>query len=163
MSKPELNIRAARKRNDRIPLTAIEQRVYDLCAIAAATNQPAPSVEALTIAIGASGPSTVPGIMKRLEVKGWISRTIYQRGRQVCITETGQCTVPPRCLAPHWRTRPATDPVPTPAIHSVREREHPTAMQIEQEARALGKPVAAFLADLVYIGFHAYRAEQEQG
>lgn len=141
-----------------VPLTTVEQRVYDQCREAAAKGLPAPSIEELTAEIGASGVSTVPGIMKRLEAKGYITRQIFQRGRIVCISATGQCTLPPRDQTPHWRVR--TERVPSPAIQSVRERNKPISAMIEAEARQLGKHPADFLADLVYIGWHEYQAEK---
>lgn len=143
------------------PLSPIEREVLSRCHQAAEAGEPAPSIEELTEAIGATGVSTVPGIMKRLEAKGYISRTIYQRGRQICITATGQCTAPPPNLSPHWRTR--TETVPTPAIQAVRERAKPIAAMIEAEARLTGKHFNDLLADLVYIGWHEYQAEKERG
>lgn len=142
------------------PLTPIEQRVLERYVLAAAAGQPAPSIEEIAKHIGASGVATVPGITKRLEEKGYITRQIYQRGRTVCIVETGQCTLPPKDQTPHWRHR--TDRVPTPAIQSVRERVKPVAAMIEAEARLLGKSVSDFLADLVYIGWHEYQAEKAE-
>ena len=103
---------------------------------------------------------TLPAILRRLEDKGYITRTFYQRGMQVHITSTGQSTAAPRCTAPHWRNR--TDRVQSPAIHTVRQRDHSTASLIEMEARRSGKHMSDFLADLVYIGWHAYQAEKEQ-
>lgn len=146
-------------RASRSALTPIEFEVFARCEEAASQGLPAPSIEELTTAIGVNGAATVPGIMKRLEGKGYITRKIFQRGRQVCITATGQCTVPPSNQSPHWRLR--TDPVPAPAIQSIRERSQPLAAMIEAAARKLGKQPNAFLCDLVYIGWHQY--DQEQG
>lgn len=142
-------------------LSPIEREVLSRCQQAAEAGEPAPSIEDLTEAIGATGVSTVPGIMKRLEAKGYITRNIYQRGRQIFITATGQSTAPPNCLAPHWRTRSET--VPTPAIQAIRERSKPVAAMIEAEARLTGKHFNDLLADLVYIGWHEYQAEKERG
>jgi DNA-binding MarR family transcriptional regulator len=144
-----------------IGLSPIERRVLELCEAAAERDQPAPSIEDLTVAIGATGVSTVPGIMKRLEAKGFISRRIYQRGRVVCITATGQSTAEPSNTSPHWRFR--IDQPQTPTIQAVREKSKPIAAMIEAEARLTGKPIASFLADLVYIGWHEYQAEKERG
>jgi SOS-response transcriptional repressor LexA len=143
----------------RNPLTPIERTVLERCKEAAAAGERAPSIEELTAAIGATGVSTVPGIMNRLEAKGYITRQIYQRGRVVCITETGQCTRPPNDQTPHWRFR--TDRVPSPAIQSIRDKAKPVAAMIEAEARLLGKSLPDFLSDLVYIGWHGYQAEKE--
>ena len=46
---------------------------------------------------------TGPGVLKRLERKGYITRAIHQRGMQVCDTFTGKCSAPPANTAPHWR------------------------------------------------------------
>lgn len=158
---------AALVRDSLAALSHIERAVLSICEQAANAGRPLESnddiMEALTSCgfyLSAYGGGTIPGIMERLQRKGFIERIKYQRGRQVCITATGKCTAPPACTAPHWRLRPKNDPIPTPAIHKVRERA-PMAQQIELEARRLGKSMSDFLADLVYIGFHAYQAEQE--
>lgn len=143
------------------PLTPIERTVLQHCERAAVAGEPAPSIEQLTQAIGATGVSTVPGIMKRLEAKGHITRQIYQRGRTVCIVSTGDCTAPPNDLTPHWRVR--TDRIPAPAIQLVREKVPSVAAQIEREAREANRPLSDFLADLVYIGWAEYRAEKDRG
>jgi SOS-response transcriptional repressor LexA len=140
-------------------LTPIEQRVLEICDRAAEEGRELDSTESMTAAIGATGVSTIPGILKRLEAKGYIDRTVYQRGRRVCIAATGKCTIPPRNTAPHWRER--TDRVQTPAIQAVRDRAKPVAAMIEAEARLLGKSLTDFLGDLVYIGWHEYQAEKE--
>lgn len=143
------------------PLTTVERIVLERCESAAIEGMPAPSIEELSRAIGATGVSTVPGVMKRLEAKGYITRQIFQRGRIVCIASTGQCTLPPHDQSPHWRFR--TDQPPTPAIQSFRERAKPVSAMIEAEARLTGKALSDFLADLVYIGWHEYQAEKEAG
>jgi hypothetical protein len=141
------------------PLSPIEQAVLGVCEKAAAEGRELDSIEDMRMELGALSYSTVPGVMKRLEEKGYITRQIFQRGRLVCITSTGQCTAPPRDQTPHWRVR--TDRVQTPAIQSVRERSKPIAAMIEAEARLLGKSLSDFLGDLVYIGWSEYQAEKE--
>lgn len=147
------------RRQANAPLTAIEQRVLEHYRAAAVAGQMAPPAEQIAIAIGADGVSTVAGITKRLEAKGYITRQVFQRGRTICITATGQCTLPPRDTSPHWRLR--TESVPTPAIQSIREKSKPLSAMIEAEGRISGKHMTDFLADLVYIGWHAYMAEKE--
>lgn len=142
-------------------LTAIERAVLKICKRAAAEGRELDSIEDMRMELGALSYSTVPGVMKRLEAKGYITRQIYQKGRQVCIVSTGQCTLAPRDQTPHWRVR--TDRVPSPAIQSVREKAKPVAAMIEAEARLLGKSLTDFLSDLVYIGWHEYQAEKEAG
>jgi hypothetical protein len=139
-------------------LTAVEQAVFDICLRAAREGRELDSIEDMRTELGALSYSTIPGIMKRLEAKGYITRQIFQRGRIVCIASTGQCTMPPHDQTPHWRVR--TDRVATPAIQQVRERSKPISSMIEAEARLLGKSPADFLADLVYIGWHEYVAEK---
>jgi hypothetical protein len=131
-----------------------------MCVKAAAEGRELDPIEDMRMALGALSYSTIPGIMKRLEAKGYISRTVYQRGRQVCIAATGKCTAEPRNTAPHWRFR--TDRTPTPTIQTVREKAKPVAAMIEAEARLLGKSLTDFLGDLVYIGWHEYQAEKER-
>jgi hypothetical protein len=143
------------------PLTPIEQRVFDCYQRAARLGAPAPSTEEMTEMIGALSDSTIPGITRRIEEKGYITRQIFQRGRVICIAETGHCTAPPNDTSPHWRLR--ADRVPTPAIQAVRQRSMPLAAMIEAEARLTGRSLTDFLADLVYIGWHEYAAEKERG
>lgn len=143
------------------PLSTIEQRVYEFCKAAASEGRELDNIGEMSDAIGLASTSTIPGAMKRLEEKGYITRKIYQRGRQVCITATGQCTPPPANTAPHWRDR--VEQVPSPAIQKVAEKSKPIAAMIEAEARITGQSVAALLADLVYIGWLEYVAERECG
>lgn len=100
---------------------------------------------------------TAPGILRRLEQKGYITREVFQRGMKICLAN-GRCTAEPRDLSPHWRLR--TERVPTPAIQSIRERSKPLSTMIEAESRMSGKHMNDFLADLVYIGWHEYMAEK---
>lgn len=149
------------RHSSRGALTPIEQRVLDICESAARDGRELDSIEDMRMTLGALSYSTVPGIMKRLEAKGLITRRIYQKGRVVCIAATGKCTAEPRNTAPHWRFR--TDRTPTPTIQSVAQRAKPVAAMIEAEARLHGKSLTDFLGDLVYIGWHEYQAEKEQG
>lgn len=149
-------------RDVRCELTPIEAAVLSACDRAARSGSPIHQVD-IAAAAGSSAlwGGTAPGILKRLETKGYITRSVYQRGVQVCIVSTGQCTSPPANTAPHWRAR--TEAVATPAIQAVRERSQSTFMQMEEDARKRGKAMSQHLADLVYIGHHAYRDEQERG
>lgn len=152
---------AALHREFSAPLTAIERAVFDFCERAAREGRPLEPTETIMEAIGATGSATIPGILKRLERKGYISRTIYQRGRKVCITATGQCTLPPNDTSPHWRLRDRSQDAPAPAIQQTRQRDLSLFAMIEQAARAEGKPITEFLVDLVYIGWHGFSAERE--
>jgi hypothetical protein len=157
-----------RKMGEQFRLSPLEAAVFALCNAAAEEGRPLESnddmmeaLEGCGYYLSGYGGGTIPGIMKRLEGKGVIARTVFQRGRQVCILETGKSTAPPNDTSPHWRLR--TEAVQSPAIHIVRQKSQPTSNLIEQEARRLGKHMTDFLADLVYIGWHRYQAEQEAG
>lgn len=141
-------------------LTPVERTALEWCKRAAANGEQLTRADVCR-AIGSNNHEggTSAGVLNRLEAKGHIKRTAYQRGVQVCITATGQCTALPRNTAPHWRQR--TEMVPTPAIQAIRERSKPIAAMIEAEARMSGKSHSEFLADLVYIGWHEYQAEKE--
>jgi SOS-response transcriptional repressor LexA len=158
MAAPKTQFEVRRRANE--SLTAVEQRVYEICVRAAEEGRELDSIEDMRMELGALSYSTIPGIMKRLEEKGYISRTIYQKGRRVCITSSGQCTTDPSNTAPHWRLR--TEKVPAPAIHQIRERAKPLAQMIEAKARSLGKPVHEFLMDCVYVGFHEIMHDAEE-
>ena len=142
-------------------LTSIERDVLEICWRAAAENRVLDSQEDIAEVMGFQSPSSAADVMRRLETKGYIRRQLYQRGRQVCIVATGQCTAPPSNTAPHWRLR--TERVQAPAIQQVRSRMPEASVLIEHEARRLGKHMTDFLADLVYIGWHQYAAEKERG
>jgi hypothetical protein len=144
------------------PLTVTESIALECVRQIAREQRQATNAE-ICAAIGSENyeGGTAPGVLRRLEEKGYVSRTMYQRGFQVRIVATGEQTAPPRNTAPHWRTR--SDHPPAPAIQAIRERAKPIAAMIEAEARMSGKHHADFLADLVYIGWHQYQAEKERG
>lgn len=148
------------RRNANQGLTTIESIALECIKQIVREGRRATNAE-LCAAIGSENydGGTGPGVLARLEAKGFITRHRFQRGMQVCIAATGQCTAPPRDTSPHWRLR--TEQVPTPAIQTVRERNKPIASMIEAEARTSGKQMTDFLADLVYIGWFAYLAEKE--
>lgn len=64
---------------------------------------------------------TVAGILKRLEKKGYITRSFHQRGMQLCDTMTGKCSAPPNNTAPHWRliVNRSRDSTPTTPRHTI--------------------------------------------
>lgn len=107
--------------------------------------------------------STATSVINRLVAKGYVARIglPLQKAMWLRICETGEATAEPRDKTTHHRYR--TDRVPAPAIQPVREKMPDIAAMIEREARRSNRPLAAFLADLVYIGWHEYRAEQELG
>jgi hypothetical protein len=142
------------------PLTPTENIALEALKQIASENRRATKAE-ICAAIGSDNyeGGTAPGVVNRLEDKGYVTTNRFQRGFQVCIVATGQCTALPTDTTPHWRLR--TDSVPTPAIQSVRERSKPIAAMIEAEARLLGKSLSDFLGDLVYIGWSEYQVEKE--
>ena len=115
----------------------------------------------IAIAIGSQNlwGGTAPGVLNRLEAKGYITRTFYQRGLQVCDVDSGLCTAPPASRATHWRLR--DENVQTPPIHQVRQRNVPKAQIIEREARAAGVALPDFLQDLVWNGLEMYLEKLE--
>lgn len=142
------------------PLSVVESIAFETLKQIASEGRRATKAE-LCAAIGSDNyeGGTAPGVVNRLEQKGYVSTQRFQRGFQVCIVATGQCTALPNDTTPHWRLRIAQ--VPTPAIQSFREKAKPISVMIEAEARLLGKSLTDFLSDLVYIGWHEYQAEKE--
>lgn len=143
-------------------LSPVEKTALALCAERARRQQPITQLD-LTIAVGSGNwtGSTAAGILNRLERKGYIERTYYQRGVQVCIVETGECTAPPTNQATHWRDR--DEPVQTPPIHELRKYKPHATTIIEREAAASGKAMHDFLQDLVFNGLELWldrRADQ---
>lgn len=103
---------------------------------------------------------TAPGVLNRLEEKGYITRTFYQRGLQVCDIASGKCTAPPASRATHWRHR--TDRVPTLPVRTVRERSAPAAFVIESEARRAGIDFHEFQMQLLVNGLELWLENQEE-
>ena len=137
-------------------LSAVETIALRYCVEAIAAGRRI-TQDGLCAAVGGSGGGTAPTILKRLEEKGYITRKIFQRGVQVCIKTTGQCSLPPPDTSPHWRLR--TERTLAPAANTVRNEQIGSA--IEADARARGVNIQTHLHDLVYIGHHAYRTEQD--
>lgn len=102
-------------------LTPVERQIYEMCVTAANEGRELDSTEIMATRIGANSFSTVPGILKRLERKGWITRSVFQKGRQVCIVQSGRCTIAPPDQTPHWRliVDRSKDSTPTIARHTI--------------------------------------------
>jgi hypothetical protein len=64
-----------------------------------------PTVTHFAVLLDCSEGGTVVGIMKRLEARGLILVTRYQKTRQVTILATGAKTAEPKSKAIHWRDR----------------------------------------------------------
>jgi hypothetical protein len=142
-------------------LTTVEKIALDHCSAQARTGQPVTQMSIMS-AIGSQNTTggTSAGVLSRLEAKGYIERHVYQRGVQVCIVETGQCTAPPACIVPHWRT--ITDRAPTPAIQEVRQRDMTLSQWMESTARNLGREYLDFAMELLRRGAQDFKADQEQ-
>jgi hypothetical protein len=143
------------------PLTTVERFALEHCERMAGQGL-AVTQASISDAIGSANVagSTATGVLRRLEAKGYIERRSYQRGVQVCIVETGQCTASPPCTVPHWRT--ISDRAPVPAIQQVRSRDMPLAQWIESTARSLRRDYLDFATELLKRGAQDYRADQEQ-
>ncbi len=141
------------------PLSAVERTALELCRERADLELPITQAD-IAAAIGSQNFSggTAPGVLNRLEGKGYITRTFFQRGVQVCIPETGQCTAPPSCTAAHWRNR--KEKVQSPPPRAVRVQNPSAAVIIEREARAANIPIQEFLMDLVFNGLHMWLDRQ---
>jgi hypothetical protein len=147
--------------SDSPPLSAVEKTAYEFCKKRAAEGRQVTRAD-IAVAIGSQNlwGGTAPGVLNRLEAKGYITRTFYQRGVQVCIPETGECTAPPACRAPHWRNR--EQEVQTPPLHALRARDHKRTFIIEREASRSGKHLQDFLMDLVDNGLDVWLAKREE-
>jgi len=161
---PQASVVRLNREDDSPPLSAVEQTALEFCKSRAEQGLPVTRAD-IAIAIGSQNlwGGTAPGVLNRLEQKGYITRTYYQRGVQVCIAETGECTAPPACRATHWRNR--DQDVQTPPLHAIRQHR-PTAVRvIEQEATRSGKPMHEFLQDLVFNGLEMWleKCENEAG
>jgi hypothetical protein len=146
---------------DSSALSPVEKTAFEFCRRRAAEGKPVNQLD-ITLAIGSQNftGGTAAGVLARLERKGLITRMFYQRGLQVCIAETGECTAPPACRATHWRLR--EQDVQTPPLHRVRERSPILARVIEDEARKAGKAIPDFLMDLVANGLELYLEQVEE-
>lgn len=135
-------------------LTAVERSALERCSQAAETGEQITRA-AICQAIGSDNHEggTGPGVLNRLENKGHIKRTFYQRGVQVCIVASGKCTAPPRNTAPHWRQRD----VATPTIQAIKQRSMTDAGMIEMIAKQTGMAIQDVLAELVQEALDARR------
>jgi hypothetical protein len=141
-------------------LSVIEQVAYD-CIERIADEGREVSQQEIGEAIGYSIPATATGVINRLVAKGYVEHVggRLQKALWLRIVATGRTTAEPRNKTPHWRYR--TEKVPAPAIHRVAEHAKPLAEMIEAKASSLGKPLADFLMDCVYVGFHEICREGE--
>ncbi|ODP39268.1 hypothetical protein [Sphingomonas turrisvirgatae] len=137
-----------------------EAIIYRALDQAAREGRPCPANEELSALLGCSSDSTSPTIVTRLDRRGYIRVQRYQRSRQVTIIRTGMSTAEPASKAPHWRDRPKN--IPAPAPDSIKAKRPDTFSQIVMAANRERRPIADFLADLVWIGFDAFKQEEAQ-
>lgn len=74
------------------PLTNYESIVLDMIERAAFRGLPCPSNLDIEMELGCNSTSVAPVVVRRLEEKGYIKVTRYQRAREVTITSTGLST-----------------------------------------------------------------------
>lgn len=121
-------------------------------------GEPVPSIDDIAEQLDVANGGTVPEMFRRLHDMGIIINKPFQRGRQVCLVETGKWSALPMSTAPHWRDRPKDVPTPAPTV--VRERRPDVAAEIFTQAAKLGKPAVEYLADLVFVG---WEVEKQRG
>jgi len=74
------------------PLTRYETIVLAMIEKAAFRGDPCPSNLDIEMELGCNSTSVAPVVVKRLEEKGYIRVTRYQRAREVTVTSTGLST-----------------------------------------------------------------------
>jgi hypothetical protein len=141
-------------------LSPVEQTALDFIRARAAAGETVTRAD-IAIAIGSQNlwGGTAPGVLNRLEAKGYITRTFYQRGLQVCDVKTGKCTAPPQSRATHWRHR--EEKVATMAGDEIKRRNHPVGVLIEMEARREGKSLQDFQMQLLINGLELWLEKRE--
>lgn len=141
-------------------LSPVERTALEFIRAKATANEPVTRAD-IAIAIGSQNlwGGTAPGVLNRLEKKGYITRTFYQRGLQVCDVMTGQCTAPPASRATHWRHR--EERIATMPGHEVKRRNLPAGLLIEQEARMAGKSLQDFQMELILNGLELWLEKRE--
>lgn len=132
-------------------LSQSEQIVYEALFQAAEQCEPCPKNEDLAEMTGFNSLGGIADLVGRLEKKGLIEAERFQRTRQVRIVATDKWTARPINTAPHWRNRPKE--MPTPAQHTIRQREPSIAQQIEKWATERRVSLSDALADLVFVGW----------
>lgn len=142
-------------------LSPVERTALEFIRSKAEAGEPVTRAD-IAIAIGSQNlwGGTAPGVLNRLEAKGYITRTFYQRGLQVCDVTTGKCTAPPASRAVHWRNR--EERVATMPGHELRKRSMPAGLLIEHEARKAGKSLQDFQMELILNGLELWLEKREE-
>lgn len=117
---------------------------------------PIPTIDVIAEKLDVALGGTVPEMFRRLHDMGLIINEAFQRGRRVCLVETGKWSALPLNVAPHWRSRPKNVPAPAPV--AIRARRADIAAEIFTEAARLGKPAVEYLADLVFVGWEVEKS-----
>jgi len=142
------------------PLNEREATLLGAYVAAAEQGLPKPSIEELADLCGVSNSGAIPDMTRRLEAMGLITRTVFQRGSQICIVKSGKCTAMPKNTTPHWRDRPRE--TPSVLIKTIKNRQPETeiADEIMRWANSRGTALCDAIADLVYVG---WQVEKERG
>lgn len=142
------------------PLSAIDRNVLALLQASAEAGEACPSNEAIAEAVGFNSVAAPPGVLSRLERRGFIRVGRFQRSRIVTIVATGQSTRPPHNTRAHWRHDEDRPAVPTPSVSSMRERHPDMFTMIQTAAMERGCTISDYLCDLVYAGWRARSGER---
>lgn len=140
------------------PLNEREATLLGAYVDAAERGLPKPSTDDLAELCGVSNGGSIPDMTRRLEAMGLITRTVFQRGSQICITKSGKCTALPSNTSPHWRDRPRD--TPSVSIETIKNRQPVIATEIMCWANSRGTALCDAIADLVYVG---WQVEKERG
>lgn len=133
-----------------------EMMVYRALREAAENGARCPTSDDLCDLIGCEANSTTVRIIQQLERRGLIKVRRYQRARQVFVPEVGKWTRKPEGTAQPWRE--------TAVTLSALQRERPDdAIEMMLAADRSGKPLAAFMRDLLWAGLASIQAQSVRG
>lgn len=133
-----------------------EMMVYRALRDAADAAAPCPTCDELCDLIGCDSSSTPVRIIHQLEARGLIRVKRYQRARQVFVVATGKWTRAPASTSEPWRE--------TAVTLSALQRERPDdTIELLLAADRAGKPLAAFMREMLWAGLAAIQRHPGQG